>query len=217
MVKYKSLLYISKKNEVFMKKKILCIFASIIILSSSVCAFAENYVNVTIGFPFGVKVAMDEGDAYADWSVQVTGEFFKTLSDSSFGLGAKIGGNFGVSALPSVTYDEQGFLFAPAIGWFFNGDTNQKITLYPIAYHFFNLTNGESDENASNDEIKDGTLSSLKSGAAFSWQWGKEMQHGFEIGFDISWFNMLKIDGKKLSDSAKGFDINLAYKFSYQF
>lgn len=216
------------------------IIISAILLAGMACAFAESHLNFTVPLKFGCLFQADEieyTDSYGFtdtdnvsivsgiFTLGATAEYLYTFGEGAFGLGAKVGGELGSTVLGTngsggsggdFNGTAAGWNVAPALGFVFKNKTITQITIYPIGYAYYSL--GNLKEMHDDYDIPDGTIDTLKTGVAFSWQWGSNVHHGFEVGLDIMYNTTIKIDGEKFIDKAGGgFSLHTAYKVSLDF
>lgn len=215
------------------------IIISALLLAGMACAFAESHLNFTVPLKFGCLLQADTieyTDAWGDtdeedvgivsavFTLGATAEYLYTFGEGAFGLGAKVGGELGSTVFSTsgggsggdFNGTAAGWNVAPALGFVFKDKTITQITIYPIGYAYYSL--GNLKEMHDDYDIPDGTIDTLKTGVAFSWQWGSNVHHGFEVGLDIMYNTTIKIDGEKLIDKAGGgFSLHTAYKVSLDF
>lgn len=216
------------------------IIISALLLAGMACAFAESHLNFTVPFKSGCLLQTDEieyinshGFIETDnvsitsgvFTLGATAEYLYTFGEGAFGLGAKIGGELGSTVLGTDGSGSSGGLYggtvagwnvAPALGFVFKNKTITQITIYPIGYAFYSLKNLK--EMYDDYDISDVTIDTLKTGVTFSWQWGSNVHHGFEIGFDFLYNTTIKFDGEKFIDKeGGGFSLHTAYKVSLDF
>lgn len=215
------------------------IIISALLLAGMACAFAESHLNFTVPLKMSMFINSEKYD-YEDslgiyertragvevpFTIGATAEYLYTFGEGPFGIGAKIGGEIGAVGMAIDIEDHYfefsgsaaGWNIAPSLGFVFGDTTKKQITIYPIGFGSYSLTNLK-DKDDDRIELKDSTIETLKSGAAFSWQWGSKVLNGFEIGFNVLWNSILKIDDKKYFDKAGyGFDFHAAYKLTLDF